>query len=336
VHAARALAAAGQWGESAAVYVEIAALPGLSRSASQHALAAAGDALRRDDRPAAAAKQLAAAVRLDPTGEASGMLRVQLAGVLQQAGQLDVAVDMAREGLSQAVGLIEQTIARDTLIGSLIALGWLDEAGVLLDVLAETAPKTMLAAVWFRQGTRLRMAGDLLGADARYVRSAETMMEHPGAAAAAIMGRAETALFAGQPEQAIAHYTHAGQLWTAAGRRAGLYRAEAGLIRAMLSAGQVALSAGIVRPIAYARQRQLPLLLAHLLLARGAAEGSDHDLSEAVALAERAGAVFLEGRARLIRSQRGGRYGDGARVAHLLAPDVAWMAVLNSGAPMPW
>ncbi len=336
MRAARALAVSGRWGEAAAAYVEIAALPELSSSAGQHALAAAGDALRRDDRPAAAAKHLAAAVRMDPSGEAAGMLRVQLAGVLQQTGQLDVAADIAREGLSQAAGPVAQAIARDTLIGSLVALGRLDAAWGLLDVLTETAPESMRAAVWFRQGSRRRMAGDLAGADARYAQAAAAMAAHPGAAAAALMGRAETALFAGQPELAIAHYTRAGALWTAAGRRAGLYRSEAGLIRAMLSAGRLTLSAGIVRPIAYARQRQLPLLLAHLLLARGAAEGSDRDLSEAVALAERAGAVFLEGRARLIRARRGGHYGDSARVADLLAPDAAWMAVLSTGAPMPW
>jgi tetratricopeptide (TPR) repeat protein len=336
VQAAHALVVAGRWSEAAVAYADIADLPGLSVPARQQSLSAAGDALRRADRPAAAAKTLTAAIQVDPEGAKSGMLRVRLAGVLQQAGQLDIAADIAREGLARSISPLHQAVALDTLIGTLHALGQLDEAHTHLKTLAQIAPKPMQAAVWFRQGTRLRMAGDLTGADARYAAAAEAMAEHPGAAAAAIMSRAEVALFAGDPDQAAAHYTHAGKLWTAAGRRAGLYRSEAGLIRAALSAGQAVLSAGVHRPIEFARERQLPLLLAHLLLARGAADRSDADLSEAVSLAQCSGAVLLEGRARVVRSRRGGDYGDADRIAVVLADDVAWMAVFRDGSPMPY
>ncbi len=334
MQAARALAGAGRWEEAASAYADIADLPGLTESARQHALAAAGDALRRDDRPAAAARLLTRALRVDPDGEAAGVLRVQLAGVLQQAGQLDVAADIACEGLERAADPMQAALARDTLIGTLHALGRLEEADRILDALERSAPEPFLPAVWFRRATRLRMAGRLSEAAERYAAAAQAMAAHPGAAAAAIMDLAEVALFEGEPERAGARYAQASRLWTAAGRRSGLYRAEAGLLRVELSAGRSVLPSAMGGPIDFARSRQLPLLLAHLLLARGAAARSEADLSEAVALAEESGAVLLEGRARLVQSRCGLAH-DAERIAALLAPDAAWMAVTR-GAPMPW
>lgn len=314
-------------------------MPGLDRQTLQGVMIAAGDALRRDDRPAAAAKWLRKGLDLGRGGPGSALICVQLAGVMQQVGLLDVAVDLARTGLAGVRTAGEEALALDTLIGSLLSCGELAAADRHLERLAQIAPQPAQPAVWFRRAARHRMSGDLERADAGYARVARLMEAHQptaGAAAAARMGQAEVALFAGDGARAREHYAAAGSLWTAAGRRDGLYRTEAGMVRAALVDGESVLTAGLAEPIAYARDRQLQLLLAHLLVVRGAARHSDADLSEAVALAKHIGAVFLEGRARLVRSRRGHDYADGERTRALLSSDSCWRAVLEGQAPCPW
>ena len=314
-------------------------MPGLTTETQQQLLGRVGDALRRDDRPAAAAKALKEAIQLSPDGAQRAKLHTQLAGVLHQAGMLDVAADIGEEGLAGIRGdAMAESVALDTLIGILLALGRLPEADRYIARLEVVAPTIFRPAYWFREGARLRMCKDFARADLYYSDAASAMRRYPqasGAVAAAEMGRAEVALFVGDSSRARSHYERAGQLWTTAGRRDGVYRSEAGLIRAALSEGQATLASGLSEPIRFARERQMPLLLAHLLLARGAAAGSDADLSEAVAIGQETRAVFLEGRARLVRLRCGGGYGDEAEARQLLAGDAAWRAVLD-GAPMPW
>lgn len=332
----------GRWSEAAALYAQIADEADDDEGVRLQALLLAGDALRRDDRPGPAARLLHDAAGLAVGGPLESPTLAQLAGVLHLAGALPAARDIADQAVAVARTGGAQALALDTLLGVLSALGDFEAFEARFADFRGVAPA---GAVRFREAGSLRRRADLDGADAAYADAVDAVAGEAaaaGAAAAAMMGRAEVALFRGDPAAARERYDEAGRLWSAAGRREGLFRSEAGLLRAALLAGETPLPRVLDRLIRFAEERQLLLLEAHLRIVRGAARvradlpGGDADLCAAIAQARQASARPLESRARLVRLRLGATDEDPVALLAGFAGDQGWLRVARGEAPLPW
>lgn len=341
---AQVLSQQGRWAEAAALYEQMARET-QHRGKQLQALIFAGDALRRDDRPARAARVLQNALPLAESGPMAAPVQVQLADILMHVGELEAAHDLAVQAMQSATSPGIEAVALDTLIGILATQGQFSECAVYLERLRAVAPPPARSAVLFREATALRRAGDLDGAEARLDnlgRMLSRRQEAIGAAAAAATNIAEICLFRGDAVNARRAYDMAAKLWTTAGRRAGLYRCEAGMVRASLLDEETPLPSVLDTLVDFAVERQMVLLEAHLRIVRGAARaraglrGGDQDLGIAVSIAARVGCRMLEGRARLARRRSGFLYNDEAHMHHCLRGDACWSAVAQMAAPMPW
>lgn len=320
-----------------------AALAGDPSAADPASLAAqclaAGDALRRVDRPVRAARMLQRAVDLSTDPGRRTSARLVLAGVLADAGELRATADLARQVLAQPTSADAQLLGHDILAGALLAQGQLADARAVIATLEALAPQ--LPVLPFRQAALARLDGQLDRADAlleRVLRESPKAPEWRGPRAAAVMERAELALLQGDTAAAVQGFSASLELWAAVGRRAGAFRAEAGRLRARVEAGDTVLPTVLDNPLAYASQRGLRILEAELLLAQGMAlattdrSAARRALDRATELAEHAGALFLEGRCRLARVLVLGDplppndSADRARLARCLAEDRVWAA----------
>lgn len=321
----------------AAVQAAEAALARAEPSADVDALAAqclaAGDALRRVDRPVRAARMLQRAVDLSTDPGRRTSARLVLAGVLADAGELRASADLARQVLAQPASADARILGHDILAGALLAQGQLADARAVVATLEALAPH--LPVLPFRRAALARLDGQLDRAVALLegvLRDAPATDAWRGPRAAAVMERAELALLQGDAPAAVTGFTAALDRWAEVGRRAGAFRAEAGRVRARVEAGDTVLSSILDNPVAYARDRQLPILEAELLLAQGQARAATDPraaraaLDPAVELAHHAGALFLEGRCRLARLLHLGHEPDRARLLRCLAEDRVWGA----------
>ncbi len=295
------------------------------------AFLAAGDALRRADRPARATRMLQRAVDLAADPDRRANARMLLAGVLADAGQLAAATDVARQLLASLRQPQARVLAHDILASTLLAQGRIAEARGAIEAIAAEAPT--LPALPFRRAALARLDGLLDEADAllaQVLATAPTTAAWRGPRAAAVMERAELALLQDHADEAIAGFGAALAAWGSVGRRAGAFRAEAGRVRATVAAGRACLPAVLDGPVAYAADRGLPVLEAELRLARGQARataglpGGADDLDQAVGLAAEAGAQLHEGRARHLRRRHGRPADDLARLRRCLAADRVW------------
>ncbi|MDP2315678.1 MAG: hypothetical protein Q8P41_22460, partial [Pseudomonadota bacterium] len=110
---------------------------------------------------------------------------------------------------------------------------------------------------------------------------------------------------------------------TRAGRRAGVFRAEAWAARARAVAGETVLAPGVDRAIAYAIERGMPLLEADLRACRAVVNHDPDDLLHAL---DRLGeAPLARGRVRVLTAELGGR-ADLERALDELTPDGPWRA----------
>lgn len=309
VVAARALSGAGRWAEAGDCFDAVATeLAPLDPRAAIEAWGLAADSYRRDDRPAPAARVLRRALDLLPPGASRAMLEVQLAGVLAEAGELAVAHDLAMGARAHVQGAGELALCLDLLAGLRTDLGDLPGARAAADALDVPVARA------FRLSAVHRACGELEAAShmGEQARGALGPGERLAGLRAAVAHEAgEVALLAGDPAEALAAFQVAAQDWSRARRRAGLFRAAAGQVRARVAQGETPLAADLGVALDYARERGLPLLESDLLIARGAARSHREpaaaraDLDLAVALAEKAGATLLARRARLTRSAVG-------------------------------
>jgi len=341
-------AEAGRWGEAGRCF-EIVAKAAETKGdvhAAQWAWTLSGDAYRKDDRPAKAALALHRAFdTLSEDGDRGAKMGAELSGVLMDSGQLDVAESIARKAVAAAESSIPAAIARDTLIGILTARGDLTKAEEELNQLHATAPPGLGIAVHFREGVHRRLTGDLSGARTNLnvvIKALRGNMPAAGAMAAATAELAEVALLDGEPDEARESFERAEGLWTIAGRRAGLFRAEAGLVRASMARGDAPIAAAIPDTISYARLRQMVLLECELRIVLGSAkaltgrEGALEELDKAVNLASQAGATLLEGMARANRLRFSGDLADRDPAWLCLQHLPAWSDALDTPEFIPW
>jgi hypothetical protein len=330
---AEELAGRGRWEEAGARFAAIAekARRVQDRRTTREAAALAADAFRRDDRPAAAAKMLHLAREAgkdDPTDH------VQLAAVLLDAGQVDAAADIAATGLAAATDAVASTLALDTLVGLALTQGRVDEARGQLEALAALALPGSELSRRFRAAQVDRLDGLVSQAETAWLALAGELARHaqavgPEGATWSELGEIDLlrAAFAADPRplcrRAVERFDRAQACWTKAGRRAGVFRAEAWAARARAVAGEVVVAPGIDRAIAYAEERGMPLLEADLRACRAVVRRDPDDLLHAL---DRLGeAPLARGRARVVQAELGG-HGDLERALVELQPDGPWTA----------
>ncbi|MCK6507890.1 hypothetical protein L6R53_31740 [Myxococcota bacterium] len=290
---AQALAAQGDWPAAAAAFEGLAA--DLPAALAAQAWSLAADAWRREDRPVAAARALRAALQALGPSPGRGLLQVQLAAALADAGQVEPALDLASDPVVDAE---QPALGLDLRIGLLVERLRLDEA------LHAAAGLPVPAARDFRLATVHRARGEAPAAAAALDRARAAVPDGPPALAglrAALAHEAgEQALAAADPDEALAAFRVARAEWTTARRRAGLFRAAAGEVRARLQRGELPLARELEPALEYARDRALPLLEAELLMARGPALAragrgdAAADLHRALSLARACGALLTE------------------------------------------
>jgi tetratricopeptide (TPR) repeat protein len=311
---ARALASERRWHDAAARFAKAGnhlAKAGFDPQA-QEAFAAGGDAAWRADLPDLAMRCFVRSrERLAARSPQHAVRGVQMAGVLVELGELgsaELLLDEAEESEPDRelmVVLLDVRITLDLIQGR---LGRAHGDLVRLESLVgqEAAP-----ALLFRQGqlaARLGQFGDAVDALSACVAIIEDLDAYDGPRGAALLELGELAVFREDYDDALALLEAAAAAWQRAGRRSGQLRVEAARMSLLGQMGAVeTITSGLERSIRFARERDLRLLEAELLLASGACEvGRDPhrsraQLDRAVALAGSIGAVQLRGRALLAR-----------------------------------
>lgn len=345
---AEASAAVGDHARAAAIYGELAQRAARHRDGPEARRAAllAADALRRDDRPGAAAKMLALARQ---HGEVGPMALLNLGAVLMDAGQIAAARDLVEQAAREAALGGDAALAvlcRDTLAGALLASG--DVAGARREVeqMNLTVARTGLAgaevAQQFRAAQIDRLDGLLARAEAGWRALAQRLApwaqaDGPrGACLAeigelaelrtALSGGASGALSAVALRDGEQVFAEAGAAWARAGRRIGAMRAEAWQLRLRARSGMAVLPGAVERALTYARARGLPLLEADLLSCLARITGDPAPVQQAIPLLGEA--PLARGRARLLAAELGAAP-DAAGFALLfdeLRGDAAWTA----------
>lgn len=330
---AEELARAGRWGEAGERWQALAerAERVKDRRIARETAVMAADAFRRDDRPGAAAKmlRLAAAQGRSETADA-----VQLAAVLQDAGQVEAAHDIARTALEGASDDAGRTLALDTLVGLALTRGAVEEARELLDRVAALGLPAGELSRAFRGAQIDRLDGLAQRAEEAWLALAAQLSRMPNTAGPegatwAELGELDVlrAAFAPDPtpylHRAVERFERSSGAWTKAGRRAGLFRAEAWIARAKALLGETVVAPGVDRAIDFARERGLPLLEADLRACRAVAKRDADELLHAIDLC--AEAPLARGRARVLRAELGGAADLEAALAELRG-DGPWAA----------
>ncbi|MBM4369263.1 MAG: hypothetical protein FJ102_23830, partial [Deltaproteobacteria bacterium] len=199
-------------------------------------------------------------------------------------------------------------------------------------------------AAAFRKAQLARLDGDLRLANATWRALVAQLAPHAaaaGALAAAWMELGETAVlrhslralgvawYAGPADldddldeaEAEACFQNAAQAWARAGRRAGLFRAEAWKLR--VRANEPTIATAVDTAIGYADERGLQGLRAELRALRAIIRRDPMDALHAVELSPQA--PLARGRARVIAGELGGRFDAELALAEL-ADDVPWKA----------
>lgn len=327
-----------RWGEAAAVFARLATVcdRGGYRDGARWAWDAAGEAWRRDDHPAAAARALRMALAIGGDDDAAYVARVKLAGVLVETGELHRAAAACERVLEAASGRARY-LALDTLASVLQAQGQKEAARRVVADLAEGEGPNGIAAR-FREGQLARLDGRLVdGArhQAWVIDALEGVDGGNVGRAAARAELAELALLRGDVSEAVAFFDDAVRAHDEAGRASLAARAAAGRVRAAVEAGLRVLPGALDEALATAEARGMVVAETDLCIARGMARSEKdtasaaRDLDRAAELADRVGMPFRAGRARLERATR-----VPASAEHRLALLDRALAQLDGSAPL--
>jgi tetratricopeptide (TPR) repeat protein len=321
-----------QWGAAAVLYARAAAraLKIGEREASRTAYEAAGEAWRRDDRPATAAEALDIAIRLTDVPQAAAVARIRLAGVLGEIGRSEAALRACDEAAAVASGAV-RVLAHDTAIDASYALGRVDEVRRRLAMIDPGNDPALKMALLFREGQLLRVSGDLTDAAVAFAEVEDLASgrdEARPALAATEAEMGEVAALRGDLEDAIGLYDRAVVRFEESGRRSSAWRAAAGRMRATVDLGAEVLVHELDAGIAHARERGMPVLEIDLRIARGLASArtdasaAHADLDRAIELADGLSHRWRAGRARLERANRVPPPDPAERVAMLRRAEV--------------
>ena len=326
------------WSAAGTAWMDIAtrAMEKGDLARAQEAGSRAGDAWRREDRPALAARALKLAWDAGRRGPIDAAL---LAGVLLDAGQADVALDIvAPAGDPLGNGTPDaQAVLLDVRLGLHLALGSVEAARADLAALEELAvPGGEISRV-FRQAQLDRLDGLLERADLGFkaaVTALSTIAGPPGIAAgpiaAAMAERGELALLCaalghGDPAEARVHLEGALAGWRTAARSGPALRAQAWVLRSQAICGESVLAEPILDWAAGAEERGLPLLAADLRVSYAVASRDASGLRDVAGTLERA--PLAQARVRVIHAELGGGPdADLDAALNALATDGPWFA----------
>jgi tetratricopeptide (TPR) repeat protein len=285
-------------------------------------------AYRRADRPAAALRCLVRLQEVTPLDAPhASTAAIERAGVVLDLGELGQAIELALHAVETAPSAEMEAVALDLQAGAMMLSGNLAEAEEAIRHM--TGPLGSVAAR-FRTGQLLRLRGDLPGARKTLLAASEALPVVPetaGAHGQIELDLAELAFVQDDLEEAELRLEEASAAFQVARRRPGLFRTEALRLEVALQRGVSVVARSLDTAIAYARDRQLALLEAELLTTRGKARTKGQpDFDRAVELAEAAGAVLLEGRARYARRRWGQDPGDSERAKWCLESDRVLLA----------
>jgi tetratricopeptide (TPR) repeat protein len=322
---AQALLDAGRWSEAGAAFDAVAqkAVRVRDRRLAREAAQLGADAWRRDDRPGPALRLLQLALREDGDPVLG---RVQLAAVLLDLGLLAEARQHVAQAVAAATTPEARALALDTAVGTALAAGDLPAAREGLEALVGLGVAEIAAR--FRHAQLDRLDGALARAEEGFLDVAHTLEPHAaaaGPAAAAWCEVGELRLLRrellGEDHDAVAAFSRGVEGWTRAGRRAGLFRAEAWRLRA-LAADAPVVDTPIERALGYARERGLRLLEAELQVALGICRGDVRPIEAALTCCDEA--PLARGRARVEALRLGGIV-DRAAMWDEVGPDAPYI-----------
>jgi hypothetical protein len=299
---ARAAEARLAWEEAAGVWALIADRLGQAGDAERAGRAwdAAGEAWRRDDRPALADKALATAAGLVFDPALGAVIRVKRAACQAALGRLSAAMALVDEAAAMAPARALPLVAD---AGIDLALARADLAAARERVEALSGP-----ARAYREAQVARLDGELGVARAR-LDEAEAGLEGPAGRGAVLGERAEVEALAGRWEAAL-EAARAAVLAHAAERRRGPLASAVGALVRVAALARVALpvidaGVGPERPRALAGRlraeaeaRQLRLVALDLDLALALADADGPRLGASIATADALGLRHRAGRAR--------------------------------------
>ncbi len=313
------MVAARRWKDAASRFAKVGAqFAAAGRAAEAEAAdGAGGDAARRADLPDLAMRCLVRArERLPPGSPRQGVRGVQMAGVLVELGDLDSAALLLDEAEQQSRARELRMVLLDCRISILLLQGRVGEAHDSLVDLEALVGEEAAPVLLFRQGqlaARMGRFGEAVEALSACVAIIEDREAYDGARGAALLELGQVATFRGEHDHALALLDAAGQAWEQAGRRSGQLRVDGARMYLLGAMGEVrTFTGGLDRGLRYARDRELRLLEAELLLASGVCdagrslERSCEQLDAAAELAGGMGAAALRGRALLARHDRPG------------------------------
>lgn len=309
---AEAMARQNAWGAAAVLFAQAASqrMKAGDRDGAREAWEAAGESWRRDDRPKSAMQALEMASQLAADPRVAVLTRVKLAGTMSEVGDL-AAVLRVLDG-STAEGPLAAMVL-DEQINALLGLGRREEARSLVVRLADAAQGPLQVACWFRNAQLARLDGRLADAEEQLALVVADLEDQPQALAGVAAAEAELgeiAAMRGDYDAAMALYDDALAHFQKIGRKALVWRADAGRVRVAVDAGLTAWSRGLDEGIAHAVDREMASLEADLRLARGVACASSDraaaadDLQRAIRLSTETGARHRRGRARLELARR--------------------------------
>lgn len=337
---AESLERLSRWSEAGEAWRAIAERQGAAGKSDEAADAAgrAADAFRRDDRPAAAARAIRLALHHRQATVRDAAL---LAAALGEAGELEAAADIASAALDGADDEAARVLALDVATGSALSCGRVPQARAFAAELARSPMAGAALAAGFREAQLARLDGDLARAIGGWRALVGKLAPHPaaaGAMAAAYMEIGETQVLrlalrdrgvpwylasAGDDEadeaETEACFVAAGHAWARAGRRSGLFRAEAWKLRLRDRGSTIATA--VDSAIGYADDRGLVGMSAELRCLRAVLKKSPLDALHAVELLRQA--PLARGRARVIAAELGAPL-DSASAHHELMHDLPW------------
>ena len=337
---AESLERLSRWSEAGDAWkaeAERASKAGAAEVAAEAATRAA-DAYRRDDRPAATARAIRFALEHRAATVRDAAL---LAAALGEAGELEAAADIASAAVDGAADEPTRVLALDVAVGTALSCGRVVVARNYCAELARSPLPGALLATAFRESQLARLDGDLRRALAGWRALIGRLAPHPaaaGAVAAAYMEIGETqVLRVALRERGIAWYQQAdgdevvdtaeteacfaaaGQAWARAGRRSGLFRAEAWRLR--LRSAEATIGTPVDSALGYAEERGLVGMAAELRCLRAVIRRNPLDALHAVELL--AQAPLARGRARVLAAELGAAINTVAAEQELL-PDLPW------------